>query len=86
MTPADRWSHSTYDALDGALMLTASPPEEAEAWAVEYARQHGEPVEPIWPPTALLTVRGKDHDLTAEQLRDLGRACMEAADRIEGKS
>lgn len=32
--------------------------------------------------TALLTVRGKDHDLTESQLRELGAACVAAADRI----
>lgn len=30
-------------------------------------------------PTALLTVRGKDHDLTAAQLEELGDACARAA-------
>jgi hypothetical protein len=35
--------------------------------------------------SALLTVRGKDHDLNPEQLRALARAALLAADRIEGK-
>ncbi len=30
-------------------------------------------------PTALLTVRGKDHDLTATQLGQLANACVRAA-------
>lgn len=36
--------------------------------------------------TALLTVRGKDHDLTADQLRALARAATRAADSIEGRA
>lgn len=33
-------------------------------------------------PTALLTVRAKDQDLTEPQMRALGEACLRTADRM----
>jgi hypothetical protein len=32
--------------------------------------------------TALLTARGKDHDMSAEQLERLGKACLKYAKRM----
>jgi hypothetical protein len=38
------------------------------------------------PRTALLTCRGKDHDLNAEMLEKLGKTCLDYARRIrEGR-
>ena len=34
------------------------------------------------PPTALLTVRCKDQDMTEETLREVGAACLRVADRM----
>lgn len=33
--------------------------------------------------TALLTVRGKDHDFTAQELREFAQSLLSAAERIE---
>ena len=54
--------------LEGAIILTALPPSE---------REPGET------PTSLLTVRGKDHDLTANDLRIFARMCLRAAASLE---
>lgn len=35
--------------------------------------------------TALLTVVGKDHEMTAAQLEKLGKACLKAAQRMREK-
>lgn len=36
----------------------------------------------MWSPDALLTVRVKDQDLTADQLESLGRSCLKVAAAI----
>ena len=54
--------------LEGSLMLTTLPPSEREPGEV---------------PTSLLTVRGKDHDLTADDLRHLSNMCLRAAKSLE---
>lgn len=38
------------------------------------------------PDTALLTVRGKDHDLNVDQLRALAMAANRAADAIDARA
>lgn len=58
----------TSELLDGAILLTTLPPSEREPEEV---------------PTSLLTVRGKDHDLTAADLRKFSKACLRAADSLE---
>jgi hypothetical protein len=59
--------HGNFTEADGAITLTVLPAEE---------REEGHD-------TALLTVRGKDHDLTAAQLRRVAAACNEAAIQLD---
>lgn len=41
--------------------------------------EHGDNLEPEDPNVALLTVRGKDHDVTPEQLDAIAQACHDVA-------
>jgi len=54
--------------LDGALMLTSSGPAEMREFE-DY--------------TVLMTVRGKDHDLTAKDCRAIAKTLLLMADRID---
>jgi hypothetical protein len=58
----------TGELHEGAIQLTTLPPSERE---------------PDWPSTSLLTVRGKDHDLTVSDLRKLSKMCLRAAASLE---
>lgn len=63
---------TTGSGLDeGLIQLTLlSPSEHRKCNAGE---------DPPHPVTALLTARGKDHDMTPEQLEKLGKACLKYA-------
>ena len=61
---------------DATIQVTYVPKAELGSFV-------GEEIPPEDPPTALLTVRAKDQDLTEAQLRALAASCLRIADAMK---